>query len=113
MSEMKALQLLGLAERAHKVASGEFSTEKALQNRKARLVLVTEDASENTRKKFTDKCRFAQVPILIIGTKSTLGHSIGKMDRSSCAVLDAGLAGAIMKEMSASPSESSEAAREN
>ena len=38
--------MLGLAQRAGKVASGEFSTEKAVKSKKAFLVVVASDASD-------------------------------------------------------------------
>ena len=50
----RVLSMLGIAARAGKVASGEFSTEKAVKAGKAYLVLTAEDASENTKKKFRD-----------------------------------------------------------
>ena len=39
--------MLGLAARAGKIASGEFSTEKAVKSGSAFLVVVSEEASEN------------------------------------------------------------------
>ena len=48
----KALNLLGLAEKAGKLASGEFQTETAVKKGRAYLAVIAEDASENTRKKF-------------------------------------------------------------
>lgn len=50
--------MLGLAQRAGKVASGEFSTEKAVKSKKAFLVVVASDASDNTKKMFSDMCTF-------------------------------------------------------
>ena len=52
----KVLSLLGLATKAGKVASGEFSTEKSVKTGKGFLVLVADDASQNTRKKFQNMC---------------------------------------------------------
>ena len=43
----KVLSLVGLATRAGKTVSGEFSTEKSVKTGKGFLVLVAEDASEN------------------------------------------------------------------
>ena len=48
----KILSLVGLAMKAGKVVSGEFSTEKAVKEGKASLVIVAEDASDNTKKLF-------------------------------------------------------------
>ena len=44
----KALSLIGLASRARKVSSGEFSVEKAIKSYNAFLVIIAEDASDNT-----------------------------------------------------------------
>ena len=49
----KALAMLGMAAKAGKVVSGEFSVEKAVKEGKAWLVLVAEDASFNTKKSFS------------------------------------------------------------
>ena len=46
------ISLVGLAAKAGKVVSGEFATEKAVKTQKAFLVIIAQDASENTRKKF-------------------------------------------------------------
>ena len=42
----KVLSMLGLAAKAGKVASGEFSTEKEVKSGNACLVIVAEDASD-------------------------------------------------------------------
>ena len=44
--------MLGIAAKSGNVVSGEFSTEKAVKSYRAYLVIVSEEASENTRKKF-------------------------------------------------------------
>ena len=82
-----------------KTASGEFSTEKAVKSGKAHLVIVSEEASDNTKKMFTNMCTYYKVPILFLGGKEELGHSMGKQMRASLAVVDAGLAKAIVKQM--------------
>ena len=53
----KVLNLLGLATRAGKTASGEFMTEKAIKSGKAYLVIVSEEASDNTKKMFENVCQ--------------------------------------------------------
>ena len=79
--------------------SGEFSTEKAVKENKAALVIVAEDASDNTKKKFNNMCIYYKVPICIFGLKTELGHGMGKEFRASLAVLDKGLADAIIKQL--------------
>lgn len=99
MKQNKVLSLLGLSVRAGKVASGEFAAETAVKSGKAALVIVAEDASANTKKLFRDKCSFYEVPVYEYGTKEALGHAIGKEFRASVAVLDTGLANAIISHL--------------
>ena len=93
----KVLSLIGLATRAGKTASGEFSTEKEVKCGRAVLVIVAKDASDNTKKKFKNMCDFYQVPIYFYADKDTLGHAMGKEFRASLAVLDEGLAKGMNK----------------
>ena len=97
MKPDKVLSYLGLAMRGRNLVSGEFQTEDAVKSGKAILVIVAEDASENTKKLFRDKCSYYEVPVYSYGTKQSLGRAIGKDQRSSLAVTDAGLAQAIEK----------------
>lgn len=95
----RVLNLIGLATKAGKTASGEFSTEKAVKGGSAHLVIVSEEASGNTKKMFTNMCTYYKVPICYFGSKDELGHSMGKERRASLAVVDEGLAKAIVKQM--------------
>ena len=81
------------------VVSGEYQVLEAVRKKKAKLVLVSEDASENTKKLFSDKCAFYKVPVTLYGTKEDLGRAIGKDLRSSLAVCEDGLAAAIKKQL--------------
>lgn len=96
MKKNKVLSLAGVAAKAGKIASGEFSVEKAVKTGKGHLVILAEDASANTRKKFTNMCTHYGVPILFIEDREILGRAIGRDFRASIAVLDAGLAKAML-----------------
>ena len=61
MKPDKALSMLGLAARAGRIVSGEFTVEKEVKSGRAYLVLIAEDASENTRKKFQNMCEFYEI----------------------------------------------------
>ncbi len=95
----KILSLLGLATRSGNLVSGEFMTEKAVKGRKARLVIVSREASDNTKKKFTNMCSFYEVPLYFYGTMTELGHSMGKEFRASIAVTDEGFARNIINKL--------------
>lgn len=95
----KIYNLIGIATKSRNVASGEFSTEKAVKEHKAALVIVAADASDNTKKMFTNMCTYYNVPIYFFGEKNELGHAMGKEFRASLAVFDKGLGDAIEKQL--------------
>ena len=97
MNSSKALSLIGLATKAGKTVSGEFSTEKSVKTGKGFLVLVAGDASDNTKKKFRNMCTFYEVPLYFLSDKETMGRAMGKEFRASLAVQDENFAKAIMK----------------
>ena len=99
MKQDKALGMIGLAQKAGKAVSGEFSTEKAIRSHKAALVIVANDSSDNTKKMFSDMCSYHDVPIYYYSDKEELGHAIGKQFRASLAVLDEGFKNTIEKHL--------------
>ena len=99
MKNNGVMSMIGMATKAGKTVSGEFMTEKAVKGGKALLVIVAEDASENTKKKFQNMCTYYKVPLCVFGGKEELGHAMGKEMRASLAILDEGFAKAMGKQM--------------
>lgn len=97
--EKKVFSYIGLAAKAGSLLSGEFMTEKSVKEGNAKLVIVAEDASNNTKKMFTNMCTYYKVPIYFFGEKTKLGHAIGKEFRASLVLLDKGLADAVEKQL--------------
>ena len=95
----RIFSMIGMAMKAGKVVSGEFATEKAVKTGAAWMVIVSEAASENTKKMFRNMCTFYKVPMFVYGTKEDLGHSMGKEFRASLAVTDEGFAKSIEKRL--------------
>jgi ribosomal protein L7Ae-like RNA K-turn-binding protein len=91
----RVFSMIGMATKAGKTVSGEFATEKAVKTGKAFLVIVSEEASDNTKKSFSDAAAFYNIPLVIYGTKDELGGATGKRFRASLAVMDEGFAKAI------------------
>ena len=56
MQKDKILSYLGFATRARKAVSGEFSVEKSIKQRKAKLVIVSEEASDRIRERNSRTC---------------------------------------------------------
>jgi len=94
----KIYSFLGLAQKAGKLISGDETCERAVKLGRTGLVIVAEDASANTKKKFADICNYRDVEIRFYGEKELLGRYIGKEIRTVIAVLDGGFA-AHLKEM--------------
>ncbi len=99
MKRDSVLALVGIAKKAGKVAAGEFQTEQAVKSGKAYLVIVSSEASENTKKKFRNMCAFYEIPVVFYGGKEQLGKAVGCEFRASLAVTDEGLSRSIEKKL--------------
>lgn len=97
MNEQKIVNLLSMAQRAGKVASGDFAVQKAVQGNKAKLILVAADAAVETQKKYQHLASEAKIDLYYLLDREALGHCIGKEYRAVAAVLDAGFANAMTK----------------
>ena len=82
------LSLISLAMKAGKLGAGEFSAEEAIKKGEASFVIIAEDASYNTKKKFVDKCNYRNIQYEIFGKKEEIGALIGKSERSVVAIKD-------------------------
>lgn len=99
MQNNRILSSLGLAQKAGQIASGEFAVEKAVKSGLAYLVIVAEDASDNTKKKMKNMTEYYETPICFFAYKEELGRCIGKEYRSMVAVLHPGFADSIKKQL--------------
>jgi ribosomal protein L7Ae-like RNA K-turn-binding protein len=94
--------LLGLCQRAGRLASGELAAEQALRRRRAVLLLVAQDVSERTREKYLQLARSSGTPCFLAGTMEELGLAAGKSRRAALAVQSAdfarGIRGLLEKE---------------
>ncbi|MBS5794539.1 MAG: ribosomal L7Ae/L30e/S12e/Gadd45 family protein [Clostridiales bacterium] len=82
--------MLSICQKAGKIVSGEFAVEKALQDGSALYVIIANNASENTKKKFENKSFYYKIEYIIYGEKEVLSNSIGKYNRTVFAILDEG-----------------------
>lgn len=91
-SEERICNLISIAQRAGRMASGAFAVEKSLQEGSVRYLLIAEDAADETTRKYIELAEKYHVPYGRILEKSTLGHILGKEYRSVAGVLDEGFA---------------------
>lgn len=71
----------------------------AIRAKKALLVIVANDASENTKKLYGDKCRSNRTELLFFGTADGLGMAIGKNRRSAVAITEAHFADELKEKL--------------
>lgn len=94
--------MLGLCQRAGKVASGDLAVEQALKKRKADLMIMAEDASERTQEKFLGLAARAGVRCYCVGTREELGEALGKSHRAVAVIqsrdFTKGIVGALSNE---------------
>ena len=93
----KVISLLGFAQKAGKVTSGEEGVSGAVKSHKAKLVLLAADAAENTKKNYLRQCARHHITCEELLTKEELGSGIGKIQRAVLAVTDESFAKAILE----------------
>jgi len=92
--QSKLTSAIGFAMKAGRLKSGDFAVEKLVRAGKARLVLIDEAASENTKERYRTLCtahRTEQMEVF------ELGSWIGKPGRMLAAVTDEGFANRIKR----------------
>ncbi|MBQ2938386.1 MAG: ribosomal L7Ae/L30e/S12e/Gadd45 family protein [Clostridia bacterium] len=97
MINSKILGLIGLAMKAGKVSFGADSVEENIVKKKVKLVIVSKDSSERTRKKFVDICENYNIPIIIDGDIENLSKAIGKNNKAIIGIKDINFADSIQK----------------
>ncbi len=78
--------------KAGKLSYGTDMCIDKIKNKKAKLIIVSEDASDNTKEKFTHLSKESDIPIYIYGLKDETSRSIGKDNKTVFAVLDTNFA---------------------
>ncbi|MCL2617094.1 MAG: ribosomal L7Ae/L30e/S12e/Gadd45 family protein [Defluviitaleaceae bacterium] len=88
----RAASILSLASRAGKIASGGDGAEKSLQSGASQLIIISSEASANTKKKFVNKCHYYGIEAVICGTTEGISKAVGRQARMVVSVEDAGFA---------------------
>ena len=95
----EALMVIALAYKAGKIVSGEDEVLESIRTGKACLTVVSADASENSKKRFTDKCRYYGIDCIEGATKRETAVMIGKSERSAIAFSDEGFKQLFLKKL--------------
>ncbi len=92
MSEIQALNLLGLAYRAGKVRTGIDAILRDIERGNIALLLIASDVKKNTKKQLVNKCNYYDVPYIELSNRYELGKAIGKGARVAIGISDGGFA---------------------
>ncbi len=95
----KIYSYLGLARRAGHVVSGEYAVSGGIRRGKVFLVLIAEDASTNTTRKFSSLAQNHNVSCIVYGEKDLYGQAIGQSPRAVLGVLDRNFASVIQSQV--------------
>lgn len=95
----RQLSMIGLAAKANALVSGEFAVERSVKKYKAILVIIATDASDNTKKKFCDICKYRNIPTVFLSNKEELGRILGKQYRAVIAITDKNFAKALQEKI--------------
>ncbi len=97
MNSERLFRMLGLAARMRGIVFGEGAVKDAVKAGKAELVLLSRDASDNTKKKFRNSCEFYSVNIFEYSDRFTLGRYTGREFAVVLAVTNQGIAKEIQQ----------------
>ncbi len=95
----KIISFIGMGKKAGFISIGETGAEIDIKKRKSSLVIVAEDASENTVKKFRNMADYRKTAFLQYGTKEELGNILGKKAVSVISVSDRKFSEALLKKV--------------
>ena len=97
MINNKILGLIGLSARAGKICFGTDSTKQEVEKRKAKLIIVAENSSDRTKRKFIQLCEKNNIPILIYSNIDDISKAIGKENKAVIGIKEENLAKEIEK----------------
>lgn len=97
MEQNKVYRLLGLAMKAGKLSFGMESVIDTIQKRKAKLVIVAQDAADRTKRNIKQVADENKVTFRIYGAIEEISKSIGKENKAVIAVKDNNFVEGILK----------------
>ena len=99
MINNKIYGLIGLARRASKISFGTESSMDSIRKRKAKLVIIAEDAAERTKKNFKIECEKIKIYFRIYGTIEDLSNAIGQNNKAIITINDENFSKEIIKKI--------------
>ena len=88
----RVTNLLSMAQRAQRIASGAFAVEQAMKRKQAVFLLIASDAAEESKKTYKGLADKYEVPYAEGLDREILGACLGKEYRAAAVLTDAGFA---------------------
>ncbi|MCI9070128.1 ribosomal L7Ae/L30e/S12e/Gadd45 family protein [Clostridium sp.] len=88
----KFFNFLGLAKRSGNLIEGYSKCDEQRNRRNFFLVILSNDASNSTKKKFRNHCAEKKIPLIEDFSKEELGNPIGREELKVLAVVDKNMA---------------------
>jgi ribosomal protein L7Ae-like RNA K-turn-binding protein len=95
--EKRLLSMLSLCKKARAMSTGAQSCENVIRAGNAKIVIVCMDASDNTKKKFSQKAFYYGVPYKEMFTMDVLNHAIGEQNRSVAVITEENFSARILE----------------
>ena len=93
----KILNLLGLSTRAGNLVAGNNACENALKMKKIKMLVISEEASEKTKKNYKFYAEKYNIPIIFIGSIEELSKVIGQKNKAIIGIKDINIVKGIQK----------------
>ncbi len=91
----KLKTMISFCKRSGNLLSGDVQVSNALSKKKAKLIIIASDVSENTTKNFVSKCEHYKVDCLIFGLREEINELIGDYNKTVFCVIDDNFANRI------------------
>lgn len=96
-NQNRALGLIGISTKAGRISFGTDAVKESILKKKAKLVIVAENASDRLKKEFIQLCEKYKIPIATFCTIEQISRAIGKQNKAVICIKDKNLSEEIYK----------------
>lgn len=97
INKQKVFGLLGICTKAGKIVFGSQACEELVEKKKAKLIIIADNAAERTKKNFRSICQRNNVDCITFGQIDEMSKAIGKENKAILGIKDKNLSNEILK----------------
>lgn len=91
----KLKSMFSLCKKSGNMLSGDVQVSQAISGKKAKLLIIAADASDNTKKNFESKAKYYNVEYFIFGDRDEMSGLIGSNNKTTFCITDENFANKI------------------